>query len=292
VADAIKDCSRRNGLVLDPFAGSGTILIAAERTGRRARAMEIDPHYVDVAVERWQDYTGKSAVLVATGQTFEEASEGTFHGPLPLPATAEASLGGEPQTMEWVNPHTWLHIDVKNPDGTNVNWAIEAGTPNVLFPRGFTKESLLPGTEIMIDGYQSKDGSHRANGRDLTFPDGRKLFLGSSGTGAPYELTPGTAPRTQWQNNRECASPDARTQDRDSTGSACLFWLSLNSWRSRRGAPASTRESRFDRSRPGARVTLSAPQTTGQFLNPRRQRPSFPASDQADKLATSWLSIQ
>ena len=70
------------------------------------------------------------------------------------------------------------------------NWAFEAGTPNVLFRRGFTKESLLPGTQVVIDGYQAKDGSRRANGRDLTFPDGRKLFLGSSGTGAPYELTP------------------------------------------------------------------------------------------------------
>jgi hypothetical protein len=65
--------------------------------------------------------------------------------------------------MEWVNPHTWLHVDVKNPDGTTVNWAIEAGTPNVLFRRGFTKDSLLPGTEIVVDGYQSKDGSHRAH---------------------------------------------------------------------------------------------------------------------------------
>jgi hypothetical protein len=75
VADAIKDCSRRNGLVLDPFAGSGTVLIAAERTGRRARALEIDPHYVDVAVRRWENYTGKAAVLAATGTTFEETSE-------------------------------------------------------------------------------------------------------------------------------------------------------------------------------------------------------------------------
>ena len=93
--------------------------------------------------------------------------------------------------MEWTNPHVWLHVDVKRPDGTVENWAFEAGTPNVLFRRGFTKQSLLPGTEIAIDGYQSKDGSHRANGRDLTFADGKKLFLGSSGTGAPYELTPG-----------------------------------------------------------------------------------------------------
>ena len=92
--------------------------------------------------------------------------------------------------MEWVNPHVWLHVDVKKPDGTVENWAFEAGTPSVLFRRGFTKESLLPGTKVVVDGYQAKDGLKRANGRDLTFPDGRKLFLGSSGTGAPYELTP------------------------------------------------------------------------------------------------------
>lgn len=89
--------------------------------------------------------------------------------------------------MEWVNPHAWIHIDVKKPDGTVENWAVEAGTPNVLYRRGFTKESLLPGTQVVVDGYQAKDGSHRCNGRDLTLPDGRTLFLGSSGTGAPYE---------------------------------------------------------------------------------------------------------
>ena len=106
-------------------------------------------------------------------------------------AKKPVNLKGAITKMEWINPHTWLHVDVKQPDGKMVNWAIEAGTPNVLFRRGFTKESLLPGTQIVIDGYQAKDGSHRANGRDLTFADGKKLFLGSSGTGAPYELTPG-----------------------------------------------------------------------------------------------------
>ena len=90
--------------------------------------------------------------------------------------------------MEWTNPHVWIHVDVSLPDGTTEPWAIEAGTPNVLFRRGFTKEALLPGTVIRIDGYRAKDGSHRANGRDLTLPDGRTLFLGSSGTGAPEEL--------------------------------------------------------------------------------------------------------
>ena len=94
--------------------------------------------------------------------------------------------------VEWVNPHVWIHIEVKRPDGKVEPWAIEGGTPNVLFRRGFTKQSLAAGTEILIDGYQAKDGTRRANGRDLTFADGRKLFLGSSGTGAPYELRSGS----------------------------------------------------------------------------------------------------
>ena len=89
--------------------------------------------------------------------------------------------------MEWVNPHAWIHIDVKKTDGTVEKWMVEAGTPNTLLRRGFTKQSLLPGTEVLVDGYQSKDGSLRANGRDLTLPNGQTLFLGSSGTGAPYD---------------------------------------------------------------------------------------------------------
>lgn len=105
-------------------------------------------------------------------------------------AKKPVNFKGTVTKMEWINPHTWLHVDVKKPDGSVENWAIEAGTPNVLFRRGFTKESLLPGTEVVIEGYQAKDGSHRANGRNLTLPDGKMLFLGSSGTGAPYELTP------------------------------------------------------------------------------------------------------
>ena len=90
--------------------------------------------------------------------------------------------------VEWINPHTWIHVDVPMPDGSTEAWAIEAGTPNVLFRRGFTKQALLQGTVIRIDGYRAKDGSHRANGRDLTLPDGHTLFLGSSGTGAPNEV--------------------------------------------------------------------------------------------------------
>jgi uncharacterized protein DUF6152 len=80
-----------------------------------------------------------------------------------------------------------MHIDVKDADGKVTSWMIEAGTPNTLFRRGFTKDSLKIGTEVLVDGYKAKDGSNTANGRDVTLPDGRKLFIGSSGTGAPED---------------------------------------------------------------------------------------------------------
>lgn len=102
-------------------------------------------------------------------------------------ANKPVKLQGTVTKMEWINPHAWIHIDVKKPDGTVEQWMIEGGTPNTLLRRGFTKNSLAPGTVIIVDGYQAKDGSMRANGRDLTLPDGKKLFLGSSGTGAPYD---------------------------------------------------------------------------------------------------------
>jgi len=98
------------------------------------------------------------------------------------------NFSGTVKRVEWVNPHVWIHVDVKRPNGAVESWAIEGGTPNVLFRRGITKQSLPVGTAIKVDGYQAKDGTRRANGRDLTLPDGRKLFLGSSGIGAPYEL--------------------------------------------------------------------------------------------------------
>lgn len=88
--------------------------------------------------------------------------------------------------MEWINPHAWIHVTVKKPDGTVEEWMVEAGTPNTLLRRGFTKDSLKAGTEVIVDGYQSKDGSLRANGRDLTLPNGQTLFLGGSSPGAPY----------------------------------------------------------------------------------------------------------
>ncbi len=91
--------------------------------------------------------------------------------------------------VQLINPHSWIYVDVKGPDGKMENWAIEAGSPNILLRRGITKDTLKVGDKIVVEGYQSKDGSHRANGRDLKLPNGQQLFLGSSGPdGAPYEV--------------------------------------------------------------------------------------------------------
>ena len=104
-------------------------------------------------------------------------------------------LKGKITKVEWVNPHAWIHMEVKKPDGKVENWMVEGGTPNTLLRRGITKESLKFGTEIVVDGYQTRDHSLlRANGRNITFPDGRKLFLGSSGTGAPRDGADPTEP--------------------------------------------------------------------------------------------------
>ena len=94
-------------------------------------------------------------------------------------------LQGTVAKMEWINPHTWIHLDVKRPNGKMERWMIEGGPPNALYRRGFTKASLPVGIEIIVEGFQAKDGSMRGNGRDITFPGGRKLFVGSAATGAP-----------------------------------------------------------------------------------------------------------
>jgi hypothetical protein len=106
-------------------------------------------------------------------------------------ANKPLKLKGTVTEMEWINPHAWLHIDVKTPDGKVESWMVEAGTPNVLYRRGFTKNALAVGVELMVDGYQAKDGTQKMNGRDVTFPDGRVLFIGTSGTGAPGDKKPG-----------------------------------------------------------------------------------------------------
>jgi Family of unknown function (DUF6152) len=96
-------------------------------------------------------------------------------------------LAGTVSKVELINPHAWIHVDVTGADGKVTSWMIEAGSPNVLLRRGFTKGSVPVGTQVVVEGYQAKDGSNKANGRDITLPDGKKLFLGSSGTGAPYD---------------------------------------------------------------------------------------------------------
>ena len=100
-------------------------------------------------------------------------------------ASQPVTLRGTVAQMDWVNPHSWIHLDVKNEDGTVTRWMVEGGTPNTLFRRGFTKDSLKAGVEIIVEGYRAKNGANRANGRDIMLPDGKRLFLGSSGTGAP-----------------------------------------------------------------------------------------------------------
>jgi len=111
-------------------------------------------------------------------------------------------LKGKITKIEWVNPHAWIHVEVVKPNGAKEQWMVEGGSPNSLFRRGVTKASLVVGTEIVVDGYQTRDHSLlRANGRNVTFPDGRKLFLGSSGTGAPLDGADPTDP-TQGQRGR------------------------------------------------------------------------------------------
>ena len=96
-------------------------------------------------------------------------------------------LRGKITKMEWINPHAWLHIEVKGDDGSTESWMIEAGPPGALVRRGWRKDSVTPGVEVLVEGYRAIDGSNKANGRDVTLPDGTRLFAGSSGTGAPYD---------------------------------------------------------------------------------------------------------
>jgi hypothetical protein len=132
-----------------------------------------------------------AAVLAATVVSLQahHAFSAEFDSEKPV------TFKGTISKVEWTNPHVWMHLDVKGKNGTTESWAFEAGTPSVLFRRGVTKESVKIGMEVTVDGYQAKDGSHRANGRDLKLADGRTMFLGSAGTGAPYEISPTTPPQ-------------------------------------------------------------------------------------------------
>ena len=107
-------------------------------------------------------------------------------------ANRPIKLRGTVTKMDWVNPHAWVHIEVKGEDGKVTPWMIEAAAPNAMLRRGFSKTSLPPGTEIVVEGFQAKDGSNTGSGRNLTFADGRTLFMGSTGTGQPE--APAAAP--------------------------------------------------------------------------------------------------
>jgi len=125
--------------------------------------------------------TGASILLIGSVVSAHHSFAAEFDSNKPI------QLRGTVAKVEWINPHTWIHIDVKDADGKVERWMVEGGTPNTLLRRGLTKASLPEGTEILVDGYRAKNGSNRANGRDVTFPDGRKLFMGSSGTGTPRD---------------------------------------------------------------------------------------------------------
>ena len=124
---------------------------------------------------------GAALILAAAPAWAHHAFAAEFDAKKPV------HLEGVVTQVELINPHTWIHVDVKGPDGKVTSWMVEAGSPNVLLRRGFNKNTVPKGTQVVVEGYQSKDGSMRANGKDITLPDGKKLFLGSSGTGAPYD---------------------------------------------------------------------------------------------------------
>jgi len=126
-----------------------------------------------------------AAALGVTQASAHHAFAAEFDGKSPV------LLRGKVTKVEWINPHAWVHVNVVGADGTAVEWMVEGGTPNTLLRAGIDRNSLKVGTEIVVRGYQSKDKACtpicKANGRDVTFPDGRKLFMGSSGTGAPKD---------------------------------------------------------------------------------------------------------
>ena len=139
-----------------------------------------------------------AALAVAPASDAHHAFSAEFDAERPI------RLQGHIVQVDWINPHAWVHVAHRKPDGSTQVWQLEAGTPNTLMRRGMTRKLLLPGTEVVVRGYQSKDRNCQpicsGSGRDITFPDGRKFFMGSSGTGAPRDGADPTEPaRTEEQ---------------------------------------------------------------------------------------------
>lgn len=131
---------------------------------------------------------GKLGLMIVASLVLGTGSAAAHHAfAAEFDAQKPVSLKGKVTKMDWINPHAWIHIDVTGADGSVEKWMIEGGAPNALLRRGFSKESLLPGTEISVTGFQAKNGTKRANGFNITLADGKVLFVGSSGIGAPYE---------------------------------------------------------------------------------------------------------
>jgi hypothetical protein len=135
----------------------------------------------NMATRLWVSTLGVALLMGSGSLVAHHAFSAEFDANKPV------KLQGTVTKTEWINPHSWIHVDVKGKDGKVVSWAIECGAPNSLIRRGLNKTSIPAGTELVIDGFQAKDGSSTANARDITLPDGKKFFVGSSGTGAPYE---------------------------------------------------------------------------------------------------------
>ena len=136
--------------------------------------------------------TAACAALTVGAAVYPAAAHHSFAAE--FDADQPVTLEGTITRMEWINPHTWMHIDVENDDGTTTPWMIEGGTPNTLFRRGFTRNSVQVGTRITVHGYRARNGANRANGRDLILPDGSRLFMGSPGIGAPGDDAGDEAP--------------------------------------------------------------------------------------------------